>query len=271
MAKSPNREARTYNRSLSRREVRLLSEWERERRVLVTLGDIRAKVGQSAAPEVASDLVRKRVLERVRPGSYVIRPFRAIARPSTVSTPVAVEAILRDEPHYLGGPWALSFHHLTEQRYDSIVDAFVTHRLQPRSIGPARVRFHVLAGDALKYGIEPATIEGVSIPVSDTERTILDALDHPRVFFGVARAVELAKDRLGQVNLERLLAYAVAGSKPSTCQRLGVLLQRAGLSARRLAKLRARARDTRSLLSMNPDAARTGPVNEDWSVVENDR
>jgi hypothetical protein len=69
----------------------------------------------------------------------------------------------------------------------------------------------------------------------------------------------------------RLLRYAVNGSKPGTCQRLGVLLERRGISARVLAPLRRRARETGALLSMNPSLPRTGRINQRWGVVENDR
>jgi predicted transcriptional regulator of viral defense system len=259
-----------YNPSLSPRQVRILTAWERERRVIVSFADVRAEVGASAAPALARDLVRKGALQRVRPGRYVVRPFRALGRPTTISTPVTVEALLRDEPHYLGGLWALSFHQLTEQRYDSVLNAFVTHRLQARTIGPARVRFHVLELRAFTYGIERTTIEGVTVPVSDAERTLLDAFDHPRAFFSVARALELLKSQRHRLDLHRLLAHAIAGSKPSTCQRVGMLLERARLPPRPLAKLRARAMETSSLLSMNPDEARSGHVNHRWNVVEND-
>jgi predicted transcriptional regulator of viral defense system len=269
MAKSTTSDGFIYN-GLSRREVSLLAEWERARRSSITIADIRASVGASAARDVARDLVRKRALQRLRPGRYLLRPFRTIGRPSAPSTAVALEGLLRDERHYLGGLWALSFHGLTEQRYESRFDAFVTHRLAARSLGFARVRFHVLERRAFDYGVTTSPIEGVDVHISDVERTILDALDHPRLFLGIGRGVELTKSHLSHLDRKRLVAHAVAGSKSSTCQRLGVLLQRAGMSQPSLAKLRMRARETTSLLSMNPDTPRRGAVNRDWNVVEND-
>lgn len=263
-------DASTYNAPLSRREVQLLSEWERARRSLITIQDIRDRVGAQSARNVTSGLVRKGGLQRVRPGVYLVRPFRTIGRPSAPSTAVALEALLHDQPHYLGGLWALSFHRLTEQRYDSILDAFVTRRLAARRIGAARVRFHVLEPTAFEYGIVDSMIEGVAVRVSDPERTVLDALDRPRVFFGVDRALELAKFALPKMNRERVVSYAVAGSKPSTCQRLGVLLERTGGSRKELARLLPRATETKSLLSLYPDRRRSGTVNRKWNVVEND-
>jgi len=184
---------------------------------------------------------------------------------------VATEALLRDERHYLGGLWALSFHGLTEQSYASVVDAFVTHRLTARRLGAGRVRFHVLLNRAFEYGIMTSEIEGMAVHLSDRERTLLDAFDRSRIFGGPDRALKIAREHLRRMDRRRLVHYAVTGSRSNTCQRLGVLLQRTGMSERALAPLLARAKETRALLSMNPAAPRKGRVNRRWNVVENDR
>lgn len=271
MPESGINDVRIYNKTLSAREVRLLSNWERERRRVVTIQDVAQRVGGAVAAKVAHRLVRKGALQRLRRGSFLVRPFRTITRTAQPSTPVMAEALLRDEPHYLGGLWAFSFHHLSEQLYASLLEAFVAHRLTSRWLGAGRVRFHVLPGKAFEYGVMTAEIEGMAVHVSDLERTLLDAFDHPRIFGSVTRALEVAREHLRRMDWKRLLRYAIAGSRPNTCQRLGVLLQRAGMSERALARLHARAKETGALLSMDPQAPRTGRVNRRWNVVENDR
>lgn len=264
-------DVRINSRALSPREVRLLSGWERERRRIVTVQDVAQLVGDAVAAKVAHRLVRKGALQRLRRGSYLVRPFRSIGRSTQPSTAVSLELLLRGEPHYLGGLWAVSLHRFTEQRYASLLDAFVTHRLTARRIGAAHVRFHVLATGAFQYGTTTVEIEGLEVRVSDPERTFLDALDHPRIFGGVTRALEIARKNLRRMNHKRLIQYAVTGSRTSTCQRLGVLLEREGASKRSLAKLRARAHTTGALLSLSPPIQRAGPINRRWNVVENDR
>ena len=74
-----------------------------------------------------------------------------------------------------------------------------------------------------------------------------------------------------QVDLGKLVRLAATVSRPSTCQRLGVLLERRGIATSRLAPLRRRASGTRSLTSMVPGAPRRGQVNAGWRVVENDQ
>jgi predicted transcriptional regulator of viral defense system len=256
--------------ALSSLETGLLASWERERKRFIDLRELRDTLGPATRATVAS-LVEKRLLERIAPGLYLIHRFRTLARPGSVSSPVIAAVLLAAEPYYLGGWWALSFHHLTQQLYGSIVDAYVTRERRPRQLHSARLVFHVLSPAAFDYGIEMTTIEEARVQVSDAERTLLDALDYPKTFGSLRAALQLVEPALERVDRRRLIAHAARGSHPSTCQRLGVLLERMGASPRQLAPLARRVRETHSLLSMLPDASRTGPVNPRWRVVENDR
>jgi predicted transcriptional regulator of viral defense system len=270
IVKGSNNSARIYNAPLSRREVRLLAGWERERRSSVTVAEVRRLVGD-ASKDVILSLTRKGALQRVKRGVFIVRPFRTLLRPTSTSAVVQAAVVLQSEPYYLGGAWAFTFHRLTEQQQVSLLDAFVTKRRPARQLGAARLIFHPIGATLMKYGTSDATIEGVSVRVSDVERTLLDALDHPDVVGSVARGVELLTQALPRANQRRLVEYAVRGSRTSTCQRLGVLLGRLGTPERQLAALHARVKQTRSLLSLIPGAPRTGHVNRRWSVVENDR
>jgi len=261
--------APTYSAALSRREVALLAGWERERRKYVTTGDLRGVVG-GAATKVAMALVRKGALERLQRGLYLVRPFRSLLKPATSSAPMALSALLHAEPHYLGGLWAFTHHGLTTQLYVSVLDAFVTRRRPSRTIGGAKVLFHVRPARFMEYGITKVNIEGVDVRVSDPERTLLDSLDHPKVVGGLRRAVQLFTHGLSSVEIEKVAEYAARGSRASTCQRVGVILERTHAPASVLRALKKRVRGTRSLTSMIP-GPRSGHVNRTWNVVENDR
>ncbi len=223
-----------------------------------------------ATKAVVQRLLGKGVLERTGRGIYLIRPFRSLSRPRSVSSAVIAATLLSSEPYYLGGLWAFSFHQLTQQTYGSLFDAYVTRKRRPRAAGNAKLIFHALTAEALAYGIESTTIEGTAVRVSDAERTVLDALDYSDAVGGVRAGLNLVAPVLERVDPKRLIAHAVRGSRASTCQRLGVLLEREGFSSRRLAPLRARVAETKSLLSLIPDLSRVGPVNSRWRVVEND-
>lgn len=256
--------------SLSAREASLLAELERDRRIRVTLEEIRGRVGR-AAPDVVKGLIRKGALQRVGTGIYLAVPMRRLAKPSTYSSQVMVASLLEGEPYYLGGLWALTHHRLTAQQFASRIDVFTHRRRVPRQLGSARVVFHVLPDAQWVHGVVAVSLEGVRVYVSDPERTVLDALDHPRWLGGLRRALELLVDVAPRLQRSRLIRYAAQGSSTATCQRLAVLLERQGLTPRQLAPLRRRVRESRSLLSMLPAARRTGRLNASWRVVENDR
>jgi len=132
------------------------------------------------------------------------------------------------------------------------------------------VNFHVLPTEAFAYGTRTIAIEGVNVNIGDPERTLLDALDYPDLIGGVRQALELVKPALKRVDRDRLIQHAVRGSRASTCQRLGVLLERLATPDRTLVPLLHRTEETSSVLSMVPDRRRTRRVNKKWRVVEND-
>ena len=61
-ADAANDRARIYGAPLSRREVGLLAEWEREQHVNLTIDAIRQAVGTDSAQDVTWRLVQKRAL-----------------------------------------------------------------------------------------------------------------------------------------------------------------------------------------------------------------
>jgi predicted transcriptional regulator of viral defense system len=255
---------------LSGREVQLLATWERARRLSISLDDIRRAVGKLPAKDVVRSLVRKRALERIGRGIYLVRPFRTLLRPSRTSSVVLISALLHGEPHYLGGLWALTQNQLTDQQHVSVIDAFVAkrHKKVPPSL--AKIRFHVVPRASLRYGTRTLEIEQMQVQVSDPARTVLDLLDYPRIAGSMSHALALLKHILDEVDAQELVAYAIRGSRPATCQRLGVLLERHDVPKKIVAPLFRHAGSRKSLLSMNPGVPRTGHLNSRWNVIEND-
>jgi predicted transcriptional regulator of viral defense system len=259
-----------YMAPLSSRERLILAEWERARVARVTRTDVADRWGAAKADKITSALVRKGALRRVGRGIFLVVPFRAQARPSTPSAAALVVALLSDEPYYLGGLWALTHHRLTLQQFTTRIDAFAARAHQPRTLGHAHVAFHVVPASRIAKGSETTTLEDAAARVSTKETTILDLLDYPDMAGDTRASLELVEPALAQVDLEKLTKLGAAISRSSTCQRLGVLLERKGVEPSKLAGLRRRTLATRALTSMVPGAPRHGRVNARWRVVEND-
>lgn len=254
---------------LSSRETELLAAWERERKIRISLDELETVVGPTAKM-VSARLIAKGVLERVGRGIYAIRPLRAVPKRASPSAPVLAAHLLLGSTYYLGGLWGLTHHRLSTQQYTTVLDAFVTGKRRTRNLGHTRIVFHVLRPDLFDYGTTTATIEGVTIHLSDAERTLLDLLDYPDVAGGLLPALEMVQNGLARVEPRTLVAYAVKGSRASTCQRLGVILERAQAPSRVVTALRSHLGTPSSRLSMVPGRARSGVLNPRWNVVEND-
>jgi len=254
---------------LSARETMLLSSWERERRHRVTIDDVRQAVGHTA-PLVAKRMAKKGVLERIGRGVYWVRPLRALTTRASSSAPVLVATLLADEPYYLGGLWGLTFHRLSQQHYGSRVDVFVQRRRRTRVLGYSQIRFHVLDPTSFESGIVSTNIESVAVKLSDPERTVLDLLSSPDLAGGLRVALPLIEQSLRKIDPKKLIGRAIEIARSSTCQRLGVLLERSGVSKRSLATLHHHVQSSSSRLSMIPSRPRRGTLNTKWNVVEND-
>ncbi len=123
----------------------------------------------------------------------------------------------------------------------------------------------------MTWGIDKKVIENININISDLERTLLDILDYPRLAGGIRRSLVFFKEGLPRANRKRLVDYAIRAGRLSTCQRVGVLLERSGSSARSLSRLKKKAAGTKSVLSMIAGGERKGTLNNRWNVVENDK
>jgi predicted transcriptional regulator of viral defense system len=256
---------------LSKRERALLSDWERARKTSVSLGEIGHAVGEPVARVVASTLVRKGVLDRIRPGLYAVRPFRAMARPWALPSLVVVELLLAGEPHYVGGLAAFTLHRLTQQQHASVVDAFTINFRRRRRLGDADVRFHRRKPAVFESGLTHVEIGGTPVVVSDPERTVLDAVEQPHVVGGMLETIRLLHEATPRLNHAQLVAYGLEIGRDSTCQRLGFLLERFGVDGPFMADLRARAARSTGVHQLVPGLGRAAPPHPIWRVVENDR
>jgi len=257
---------------LSKREVALLGEWERTGTHRVTTADLATSlaVSRPAATVVLSRLAHKGALERIGRGIYEIRPMRAVGIPWATSTLVAVATLLDDRDYYVGGPVALTTHRLTEQVYHSVVDVFTPEQRPTLTHGQAQIVFHTLRWpEAYHLGIINIATEGVGIRMSDSERTLLDLIDRPDLLGSARSALGLVRHAIRLVDVDRIIAYAARWPRRATRQRLGFVLERAGVERARMAPLLSDGRPTH-VVSLLVDEPARGPIHSPWRVRAND-
>ena len=180
---------------LSKRERGLLGQWERARTKSVRLEEIARAVGVARLGWWPRRWCARACSTAFGPGCTRFRPFRAMARPWTLPSLVAVELLLAGEPHYVGGLAAFTLNRLTQQQHTSIVDVFVTSFRRPRRLGEAEIVFHRRKVEVFQSGLTRIEVDGTAVAVSDPERTVLDALEEFHVVGGMAEAIRLFHGR----------------------------------------------------------------------------
>lgn len=257
---------------ISRREVALLGEWEREGISRITTADLATTlaVSRPAAALILARLAHKGALDRVGRGVYGVRPMRAVSVPRATSALVAVAHLLAEHDYYVGGPVALTTHRLTQQVFHSVIDVFGLDRRPPLILEHARIIFHTVRDpDLLHLGVIRVPIDHVTVRMSDPERTLLDLVDRPGVFGSARSALATFRTGVGQVNVSVLITDASSWPRRSTRQRLGYVLEDLGVSRLRLAPLLAGKRPTH-VVPLLVDEPAIGPIASPWRVRLND-
>ena len=105
------------------------------------------------------------------------------------------------------------------------------------------------------------------VEITDRERTVLDLIVRPELFGGIRAASEMMEGTLAQIDLSRLVAYALRYDVGAVIKRLGWLLERMGVEANLLLPLQNYPVTGTILLdSTQPRSEKIDPF---WQISEN--
>lgn len=259
-------------RSLSRTEAKVILSLESEGRELVSLDEVRrrADVSPGFARKLAHELVRKGWLERVRQGTYLLNPSRHGPDALPDTDPLRIGSRLV-EPYYFGYATAAELHGFFPQA--SRTYYIVTpSRWSPGKGRADRFRVVRVAPDRF-FGTSPLVRRGVTLRVSDAERTVVDCLNRPELaggIAGVAQIFALAKPRL---DWSRFGAYLDRFGNRSLTLRAGLLSEKVRPSLPPPASWirRRSAGPTEPYVPLGAPRlfGRRGKRNGRWHVIEN--
>ncbi len=259
-------------RSLSQREARVILSLEAEGKELLSIADLqtRASVRPGFARKIAHDLVRKGWLQRLRRGTYLLNPGGHGPEALPDTDPFRVGSLLV-EPYYFGFATAAELHGLLPQA-SRVYYLVSTARGATGSDLLARYRF-VRTRASRFFGRTRLKRRGITLFVSDVERTLIDCVNRPDFsggMGGVAQMLALAKPRL---NWKRLESHVHRFGNRSLIHRMGYLLDRIRPSVKppefwsRTASVPADA--PYAPLGSPAKYGRRGTRDSRWHVIEN--
>lgn len=185
-------------------------------------------------------------------------------------------------PSALSHRTALHLHGLSEQVPHVIVCTTTARVVTPsmRSGQPGRRRRastweidgleiqYVSVRPARFFGIEEIWVdERTRVSVTDRERTVLDLVADPTRSGGLGEVLAVLEDHHTDLDLKKLVSYAVRLGVVVVAKRLGWALEALGVEGAVLAPLLALP--VKGLQALDPQRARRGPVIRRWRLLDN--
>ena len=236
--------------------------------------DVAAELG--ASPSYVSLLLQRLVdtglIQRVKRGTYMLTggfPGFPEAHPFAVGMALVT-------PSAVSGWSALNHHGLTEQIPTTITlttpQRVVTPAMRNAVLGKSPSTWEV-ADQAYEivtvvpdhfFGLEEIWVGELRASIFDRERALLDCFALPRRFGGIGEGLGILEEHLHELDLTRLMEYALRYGKASVSKRVGWALDQQGAPAEALGALSELPMSGYRLL--DPTRPLSGPISARWRL-----
>ena len=267
VSKADAMDTENIRRGLTKNESRLLSSLSEKGKSIFRLKDVSDELGctYKYAKVLTNNLAKKRWIIALSRGKNLIVPLSAGVRPRYTEHEFVIGAHLIS-PYYIGYWSALNFHAFTEQTPFAVFVA-TTRRMRDRKVLNVDYRFVTLK-ERKFFGFTPIAIGSSKVNISDPEKTIADALDHPECCGGMAEVAKCVWNAKEKVSLEKVLTYAEKMRNTAIIKRLGYLVEhlKINVDAGTMMTMRSAIAPGVSMLDPKP---RMGSHMTKWNLLVN--
>ena len=254
-------------KGLSIFEAEVISNLVSEGKIVFSISELAEKTGSRIkARKIASKLAKKNWLERIAKGTYLVLELGAGSKPEwTVDSYYLASKLV--SPYYVGYYNMLNDYGWTDQIPFSVTVA-TTKRLKNREIHGVKYNFVTLTKNKF-FGTVKKYIRGHEIVVSDLEKTIVDAFDHPEYCGGINEVAKVLQNASEQIDWNKVIQYAEKLGNGAVFKRLGYVLElmEIDLEPSLMDKIRKNVSSGYSLLY--PGAGNQGKYDNKWSLILN--
>lgn len=240
-------------------------------------------------PEDVSPTTVRSLLKLLTDAGWIIRLRRGLYAgtgrlPGGVDVPPFVVATSLVSPSAVAFFSALAHHGLTDQ-IPRVITAITPRKVVVPSMrlagqaGEERgqhlwhaagldFRYVVVLPKRFSFGIESVWLdERFRVPVTDRERTVLDLFALPRLFGGLGEGLAVLERAGDDIDLEKLVGYALRYDSVAVAKRLGWSLEQTGTRSSVLTPLAELP--TSHFTALDPGRVRRGPRDRRWMVIDN--
>lgn len=253
---------------LSRNESLLLSSLSEKGKKIFALRDVVDDLGCSYAyaKDLAKTLTRKKWIINLRRGTYLIVPLSAGVEAKYTEHEFVIGSHLVS-PYYIAYWSALNFYNFTEQTPFTVFIA-TTKRAKSRMILDVKYSFITLNKKKF-FGFSSTAVGPDRVNISDKEKTLADALDHPEYCGGMAEVAKCFWNAKDSVSYEKIVSYAERMGNSTIIKRLGYLSETLNVSLKEEAVVRMKESISPGMSILDPTMQRRGRYNTRWNLLVN--
>jgi Predicted transcriptional regulator len=252
---------------LSKDAVYLLSRSEFEKqKVITTQYAVNALGSYRKATALLASLSKKNRLIQLRKGRYLVVPLKAPKQRWMPNELVAAALWLGEIPYYIGYASMYNYWGLTQQIPQSVI-VINTQKEWQKKIGKNAYKA-VQVSPQKMYGLKKIKIDDMEVFISDKERTLVDFIFNPMGSWENVQTV--LNEQISKIDLDKFVRYLIRFPVAAVRKRAGVMLERAGVPAKYLDRLKASIKENNTYVVFNPFIkSRKGKVNKDWRIIFN--
>ncbi len=239
------------SKTLGPRSALLVTALHERGRPIFTLADAQNITGLkgTSARTLVHKLVGRGVATRLRPGVFQLVPPELGRESEYLGNPyVVARELMGRKPYYLSHASAMDIHNMVTQP-QLVVCVTSPKAMRGRSVLGTEFRFIRCKPEHFFGTIDHWVTKQEKVTVSDLERTVLDGLRQPEYCGGVTEVAKGLWIRRADVDVARLIEYALRLNVGAVMRRLGFLMEVYDLgTAADRERLRGHAAGTYSLL-----------------------
>jgi predicted transcriptional regulator of viral defense system len=220
-------------KTLGPQAARLVTTLYERGRAIFTLAEVEEITGLAPAParSFIHKLVTRGVVMRLRPGLFILVPFELGRDRQYLGNPyVVAREMAGGKDYYVSHASALDIHGMTTQP-QLVVYVARPRLMRSRTVLGTEFRF-IYCPRARFFGtVEHWADKQEKVVVSNLERTVLDGLRQPQYCGGVTEVAKGFWMRRTDVDVHKLVDYALRLNIGAVIRRLGYLLEVYGIEA----------------------------------------
>jgi predicted transcriptional regulator of viral defense system len=239
------------SKTLGTRSAQLVTALHEAGHLIFTLADAQKITGlkDTSARTLVHKLVGRGVATRLRPGLFQLVPAEMGREREYLGNPyVVARELMGGKPYYLSHASAMDIHDMVTQP-QLVVCVTSPKAMRVRSILGTQFQFIRCKPEHFFGTTNHWVTKQEKVTVSDLERTVLDGLRQPEYSGGVTEVAKGLWIRRADVDVNRLVEYALRLNVDAVMRRVGFLLEVYDLgTAADRERLRKHAGGTYSLL-----------------------